>query len=327
MTHVLYQSDSTATRRRVPFSLRDSVDGISPEDIAVLGVKVNYAKNGSTGVSTNDIVKVDGPNGEYYIEFTAAEIDTLGSLSFWLKPAGCALARGECQISPDDIFLSSAKRTNTAQGGTSNSIQLDVGADANNDYYARDLIFLVSGTGAGQSRFISTYVGATKTANVQPDFITAPDNSTKFVIIPSGQVAADVQRISDDAGAADNLEKMLDGTGGVTISATLGAGAIPASAIQNNAITATKLAADTISLANVSAALITSIADNVLKRDWNGLVGEPHFSILNAMRLIRNRKVINSGSDTVTVFKEDGTTPAFTITYAGTDPVISSITV
>lgn len=80
-------------------------------------------------------------------------------------------------------------RANTAQAGGAATITLDAGASAVNDEYNYDLIYLSAGTGAGQARFISDYVGATKVATVAPGWTTQPDNTTRFVIIPFGQVA------------------------------------------------------------------------------------------------------------------------------------------
>lgn len=92
MFEVIQQSDGTAARRRVYFSLIDSTDHFSAKDITVSGVKARITKNsGTSAASTADIVKLDGTNmpGEYYLELTAAECDTVGVLSGYLKPTGC----------------------------------------------------------------------------------------------------------------------------------------------------------------------------------------------------------------------------------------------
>lgn len=50
----------------------------------------------------------------------------------------------------------------------------------------------------------------------------------------------------------------------------------------------------------------------ILKTDWNTLNGEASFSVLNALRFLRNKKTI-SGT-TLTVYEENGVTPAYTLT-------------
>jgi hypothetical protein len=59
-----------------------------------------------------------------------------------------------------------------------------------------------------------------------------------------------------------------------------------------------------------------SIATALLKLDLTGITGEASRSLLNAVRKLRNKWAI-SGS-TLTIYKEDGTTSAFTQTVTGT---------
>lgn len=79
-------------------------------------------------------------------------------------------------------------RSNTAQAGGATSITLDAGASASDNEYNNDLIYLTGGTGAGQSRFITAYVGATKVATVAA-WVTNPDATTTFAIIPFDAIA------------------------------------------------------------------------------------------------------------------------------------------
>jgi hypothetical protein len=74
--------------------------------------------------------------------------------------------------------------TGTAQGpGTgSNQIQLDTGASATDGTYDPSMVFIESGTGAGQSRLITQYVGSTRTATVDRDWRVAPAADSVFVI-------------------------------------------------------------------------------------------------------------------------------------------------
>lgn len=73
----------------------------------------------------------------------------------------------------------------TAQGpGTGNNqIQLDAGASATNGAYDPGLVFIETGTGAGQTRLILQYNGSTKVATVDRDWRVNPDNTSEFVIL------------------------------------------------------------------------------------------------------------------------------------------------
>ncbi len=66
----------------------------------------------------------------------------------------------------------------------------------------------------------------------------------------------------------------------------------------------------------------TNIADALLKRDWTAVTGEAARSVLNALRFLRNKWSVASG--TLTVTKEDDTTSAWTgtvTTDSGAEPV------
>ena len=74
-------------------------------------------------------------------------------------------------------------RANTAQAGGASTITLDASASATDDFYNGCLVKIVAGTGAGQRRWISDYVGSTKVATVDSAWVTNPDNTSKFVVL------------------------------------------------------------------------------------------------------------------------------------------------
>ena len=81
-------------------------------------------------------------------------------------------------------IASQVVHTGTAQGpGTgSNQIQLDTGASATDGIYDPAMLYIESGTGVGQSRLITQYVGSTRTATVDRDWRVAPAADSVFVI-------------------------------------------------------------------------------------------------------------------------------------------------
>lgn len=108
-------------------------------------------------------------------------------------------------------------RRKTAQSGTATTLRLDASASAVDDFYNNTLVVIVSGTGAGQFRMITDYVGATKDATVVT-WATTPDNTSVFAIFAVPATTA-----------------------------TLGAGAITSTTFAANSITAAALAADAAS--------------------------------------------------------------------------------
>lgn len=77
-----------------------------------------------------------------------------------------------------------ALRIGTAQAGGSSTITLDAGASAIDNQFNNRRIVLTGGTGSGQVNTIADYVGATKVATVDVPWITTPDNTTNFAILP-----------------------------------------------------------------------------------------------------------------------------------------------
>jgi hypothetical protein len=78
-------------------------------------------------------------------------------------------------------------RSATAAGGDATHITLDGSASGVNDFYNNQRIFIVSGTGVGQGRIISDYVGGTQVAEVAT-WATNPDATSVYVILPFGSI-------------------------------------------------------------------------------------------------------------------------------------------
>lgn len=71
----------------------------------------------------------------------------------------------------------------TAQAGGAATITLAALAQATDDYYNDLVIATISGTGSGQLRKISDYVGSTKVATVSLNWDTQPDSTTGYAIL------------------------------------------------------------------------------------------------------------------------------------------------
>lgn len=91
-------------------------------------------------------------------------------------------------IPPDQVFI----RSGTAQAGGASTITLDSGASATNNFYQNQIVYLYSGTGAGQSAIITSYVGSTKVATIVGTWATNPSSSSKFLLLPFGSITTTV---------------------------------------------------------------------------------------------------------------------------------------
>lgn len=176
-----------------------------------------------------------------------------------------------------------------AQSGAVGSITLEATADGNNDFYNRMIILIESGTGVGQARLISAYNGTSKVATVAREWVTTPDATSRYVIIPMGSVK--VSEMDDDtitaaaiaagaitateAPALANLDAAVSSRGtadpgdAMTLTAAYDAAKTAAQAgdamdLVNSAITSAKFAADAISAAALAAAAAQKIRDEIL---------------------------------------------------------------
>jgi hypothetical protein len=98
-------SESTATLRRIPILLVDATDGYTPKT-GQTGVSVLISKNGGTPASTaNSVVEIG--NGQYYIELTAVEVNTLGWIAVNVQKTACRQYNAIIQVMAYDYAAGS----------------------------------------------------------------------------------------------------------------------------------------------------------------------------------------------------------------------------
>ena len=98
-------------------------------------------------------------------------------------------------------------RTNvgTAQAGAATAITLASGASAVDDYYNSMTVYISSGTGNGQFKTITDYVGSTKVATVST-WTTNPDNTSVYEVMPAVTIAT-----SEGSGATARVSSITSG--------------------------------------------------------------------------------------------------------------------
>jgi hypothetical protein len=176
-------------------------------------VVLNLATQTITGVHTDGgFVEIDSANmpGVYRLDLSDAILASgVGTVQIMLQgAANMAPAVIEIQLDlVDDVWdevltaathnistsagrrlrqtANFAVREETAQGpGTGdNQIQLDAGASPVDGAYDPAIVVIMEGTGAGQSRLILEYDGATKTATVDRNWKINPDATSEFQIV------------------------------------------------------------------------------------------------------------------------------------------------
>ncbi len=109
-----------------------------------------------------------------------------------------------------------ALASGTAQVSAAGTLVFAASSTFANDEMKGNVAKITAGTGAGQSRLITAYVGATDTATVTPDWTTTPDATSVYEIVDG---PADVRAI---AGSADSAVKLRESTSAIINSSATG---------------------------------------------------------------------------------------------------------
>jgi len=155
-----------------------------------------------TGVSTSIIETSD--NYRWKFMFEVAQADVLKFVTTDWIPVKSPATGGTDQANVETAAIAGAlehidvtagggsyrSNVGTATAGTANTITLDSGASAVDDYYNNMSVFITSGTGSGQLRTISDYVGSTKVATVSVNWTTNPSSSSVNEVMPAVTIAA-----------------------------------------------------------------------------------------------------------------------------------------
>ncbi len=156
---------------------------------------------GSTRVATIDPAWVTNPNTSSNYQIIPALVDATGGAADWTSGEreqirhrigidGTKTAPAAASIPS----LPAALEQGLAQAGTSTTITLRSGASALDDFYNDLTVQILDGTGADQARLITDYVGSTRVATVDTAWITDPDSTSDYQLIPglsAGDGAAD----------------------------------------------------------------------------------------------------------------------------------------
>jgi hypothetical protein len=214
-------------------------------------------------------------------------------------------------------------RDGTAQAGSSTTITLDAGASAINDFYNDAWVSIIGGTGAGQTRSISDYVGGTKVATVSAVWGTTPDNTSVFIVEPFGSIAGATAPTADQNAAAVWNKLRTDHT----TSGTFGQGA---ASVQGNVTgsvasvtgnVAGNVTGSVGSLATQAKADVNTEVVDVLHVDTQGeLSAVPGATSTLAQKIcwlfLRARNLHTRTANTATVKADNGSTNVATATLS-----------
>lgn len=217
-------------------------------------------------------VNADGANAVNVSSFTASAITSSAIANAALTNAKFGVAAIDNSVlaaqaisyaTLDSTFATAfgVVRRAVATAGGASTITLDAGASAVDSFYKNTEIYIVSGTGVGQTRGYLSYVGGTKVYTVDSAWSTNPDNTSQFVIratisslasaLATAQTA--ITDLQNRTPAALVSGRMDSSTG------AMAANVLTATAINAGAITAAKFATDAIDANALKADAVTEI--------------------------------------------------------------------
>lgn len=196
-----------------PCDDRFDVVAFNPQDSVRLGVTAlpNAAAEAAGGLVTNGTgsgqVSLSGGRANadvvYWNAAAVATPDTAGYPKITIKSG---TGTGELSLNSGVVdAAANVTHSGTAQAGSASSITLEAGASATADTYNRQLVQIVSGTGAGQVRNIADYNGTSKVADITPNWGTNPDNTSVYRVLagyePQVNTTGDVHAVNDAGNA------------------------------------------------------------------------------------------------------------------------------
>ena len=211
VSHILKRVDWTTGTVYIEYDhLQDDIIDqdffVFTDDFRVYKCISNFAGAQSTveptGVSTSIIETAD--NYRWKFMFEVPQADVLKFVTTDWIPVKSPATGGTDQANVETAAIAGALEhidvtaggtgyrlnVGTAQAGTANTITLDSGASAVDDYYNNMSVFITSGTGSGQLRTISDYVGSTKVATVSVNWTTNPSTSSVNEVMPAVTITA-----------------------------------------------------------------------------------------------------------------------------------------
>ncbi len=275
---------STATERMVLLvGAADHITGLASATLTITA-----SKAGAAFASISPTV-TDRGSGWYSLALTTTHTNTLGDFALHITAASADPIDVRWTVEPVNVEANVATVTDgaitladfatdargalgisisglaTAFSGT--TVQLPVGASSADSFYLPSLVMIVAGTGVGQYRAPTAYVGATRTMTV-PTWTTTPDGTSMLCVF--GVATVDVGTITADVTQWNGTNVATPTTAGVPrvdIKA-VEANAFTTAAFADDALTAAKIADDAIGSAQLAATGVTKIVDGV----WNALV-------------------------------------------------------
>ncbi len=200
-----------STAKNVMVFMTDATDPLA--GLAGLTLTVTLSKNGAAFAAMSGGAATDRGNGWYSVPLDTTDTNTLGELAAHVTATGANtldFVVGEVVTGlASELYDILIADRGTAQAGGAATLTLATTASATDGTYRGMSVAIISGTGAGQSRQIDAYTGASRVAFLCVGWNTVPDNTSVYVVLR----AADLTYLKEIGvltyGAVDTVEASL----------------------------------------------------------------------------------------------------------------------
>lgn len=170
--------EATITNVKVgPFL--DKTDAYTPK--TALSPVVKLSKVGGTFATRNSATATaHDTDGFYTVELNATDTNTRGRMRLSVSDATALPVWEDINVLSQAVYDEKFGGALLLQAATVSTVTLDSGANANDSYYNDQFITIVSGPGVEQTRRVLSYVGATKIATLDKNWVTTPTSASVY---------------------------------------------------------------------------------------------------------------------------------------------------
>ena len=192
---IMKYKGKTNTDKWYPVRLIDWFDSNYPRTLAPFtSVSVTYGYESAIAETPYVIVAGDWKeqgNGNYWLRIGNGEFANQGLYTIKVRTypiAGDVVFNIEVtDFLPNETIADvPVSHQDIAQSGGISTIQLSATASVSNNFYTGSIVVIVGGLGVGQARIITNYVGIGTMATVYPNWVTNPNNTSVYKILPLG---------------------------------------------------------------------------------------------------------------------------------------------
>jgi hypothetical protein len=174
----------------------DKTDGDTAEDsLTVSNTDIKIWVPGATTLADKNsggATHISG--GIYYAVLDATDTATLGTGVIFVHESGALIVKQEFEVVRQSVYdkrygdaTARGRFNGTVAASAAGTVDLGATADgAADDYYNEGWLAIYHGVGRGQVRWVSDFTDANNRCTITPNWVTAPDTTSKWRFSPVG---------------------------------------------------------------------------------------------------------------------------------------------